>query len=157
MLDRDRQLCSQCEYDVTGLGLPGRLVRCPECGKDNRMGHLDLDSIRPTMPPWWRLGFSLGWPMLVWAYFALIAWRSGDQPMIVAAVILGGLVLFVALSRAAMIAFDCSIPHRRAKALTWTMLWAIVGSVGVLVLAGGAIFALWGLIKGIEAVRPGGS
>jgi hypothetical protein len=155
MLDRDRQYCSHCDYEIAGLAIPGRLVRCPECGHDNRMGALDLDAIHPHLPPWWRLGLSLGWPALPWLYFALAAWRYGDQPLIVAAVILGGLVLFVALARATMIAFDCSIPNRRGAALSWALLWAVLGSVLVPALVTGVVIALAGMLRLLEAIRPG--
>jgi hypothetical protein len=154
MLDSDRQLCSHCDYEITGIAPLGRLVRCPECGHDNRIGAVDLDAMHPDLPPWWRLGLSLGWPALPWLYFALAAWRYGDQPLIVAAVILGGLVLFVALARATMIAFDCSIPDRRGRALSWTLLWAVLGSVLVPLLVSGIFMALIGFARLLESARP---
>lgn len=148
------QFCDHCEYEITGLGPPGRLLRCPECGGDNRMGHANLDLVHPELPPWWKLALWLGWPSVPWAFFAFPAFQQGPSPYLTGMIILGGLVLFVALARAIMIAFDCSNPGRRAATLSWTLLWAVVGSVGTIAIGVGAIFSLWAIGMYIESVRP---
>ncbi len=148
------QSCSHCEYDLTGMAPLGRLVRCPECGAENRIGFLDLDLVHPSLPPWWRLALTLGWPAVPWAAITLWVIQIGDIPTITGMVVLGGLVMFVALARATMIAFDCSTPGRRRAALSWSMLWAVAGSLGLIALSAGSVFSLWAIGMLIEHVRP---
>ncbi|MGD9688131.1 MAG: hypothetical protein AB7K52_05865 [Phycisphaerales bacterium] len=152
--DLPRQTCAHCDYEITGLDLPGRLIRCPECGRENRIGHVDLDAAHEEMPEWWRLAIGLGWPAAPWAVFMLAAMGAGPGPLLTGMIVLGGLVLFVAIARATSIAFDCSVPGRRSEALSRTLLWAIAGSVGLMILTAGAVFSLWAIGMFIESVRP---
>ncbi len=153
MIEDDRQLCEQCEYDITGIAPPGRLVRCPECGGDNRIGSTSFDAIHAPMPDWWVLGGYLGWPGPVWALFALLAYRSGDPAFITGIAVMGGVVFFVTCARAAMLAIDCSPPTRRSSAILWAVLWGLLGAIALTVLAGVAIFTFWVAARWLETLR----
>lgn len=143
MIDAGRQYCDHCEYDITGLGVPGRLMRCPECGGDNRIGTTDLDAIRPPLPPWWFGCLHLGWPSLVLIPFGVSAWRVATPTAINTAIFVAGLVVFVAVARAIMLAFDHAKPSRLTHVAAITLLWAALGTLGIPVCLGALVAGLW--------------
>ncbi len=143
MFDAGRQLCDHCEYDITGIASAGRLIRCPECGGDNRIGATNAELIRQPVPPWWYLVLALGWPSLLWLPFGLSAFNTRAPAMVKTAAIFAIVAVVVAAARGFSMAVDCSVPGRRGPVLAWVLMWAMVGAIGLPVATLAAVWGGW--------------